>query len=145
MVVLMLYITFYVTFDICFNYKIEFSYNERLTRSIINYTVDSLFLLDVFINFITAYDDIYSGKLEIRMTKIAKNYISSWFLLDLLCVIPFDLLTDYFVIDNSYNLKLFRLARLPRIWKITKIIRLIKLSKMIGKNNLFKKAGLNNG
>jgi hypothetical protein len=51
--------------------------------------VDSLFIFDLFLNFITAYEDLNTGIIEVRLKRISSDYIKSWFFLDLICSIPF--------------------------------------------------------
>lgn len=130
MVFLMLYIGIYVTFDVSFN-----SNNAPIgpgfdAKRITNYAVDILFAIDILINFITAYEDPFTCKLETGLCSIAKHYIRTWFLLDLACVIPFDLI-EYIVIEDSSHWKLIRLTRLARLYKLTKIIRLLKVFKVV--------------
>jgi potassium channel len=55
--------------------------------------IDVLFFLDVYMNFVVAYIDKNTGFIEVNPRKIAKNYITSWFLLDLSACIPFQVLT----------------------------------------------------
>ena len=50
--------------------------------------VDFLYFMDLFLNFFMAYED-RDKKLEVRLKKIAGNYLRSWFLPDLLSCIPF--------------------------------------------------------
>jgi hypothetical protein len=50
--------------------------------------IEILFFMDLLFNFVTAYVD-RDRKVEIRMSVIAKNYIQSWFFLDLFACIPF--------------------------------------------------------
>jgi hypothetical protein len=51
--------------------------------------IDSLFICDLFMNFISAYEDNSTGFIEVRFRKIALGYIKSWFVLDTMCSIPF--------------------------------------------------------
>lgn len=50
--------------------------------------VDILFMIDLFVNFISAYED-GDKNTEVRLRHIVKNYIKSWFLLDVIACIPF--------------------------------------------------------
>jgi hypothetical protein len=50
--------------------------------------VDALFVIDIFINFISAYENS-DKNLEVRLKEIAKTYIFTWFFFDLLAVFPF--------------------------------------------------------
>ncbi len=51
------------------------------------------------------------------------DYLKSWFFIDLISVIPFDLIFAY----TSIN----RVARLTRIGKLAKIIRMIKMVRLL--------------
>jgi hypothetical protein len=53
--------------------------------------IDSLFIADLFINFISAYEDV-NFNVEVRLKFIAIRYIRSWFFLDLTSSIPFQLI-----------------------------------------------------
>ena len=57
------------------------------------YIVDAFFVMDIFVNFNTA---VVVNELELitDRKKIAIHYIKSWFLIDLLSVIPFDIIFE---------------------------------------------------
>ena len=78
-----------------------------------------------------------------RMT-IAKNYLSGWFLIDFLSILPFELVMLLFVdgVDESTvetgNQNsggdvngLMRIARISKLYKLIKITRLIRLFKLM--------------
>lgn len=66
---------------------------------------------------------IINGKEEDRFKEIAKNYISSWLIIDCLTMIPYDLLFN----SSGYTM----LAKLPRVIKFIRITRIVKFtSKM---------------
>lgn len=50
--------------------------------------VDALFCIDIFINFISAYENS-DKNIEIRLKVIAQTYITTWFFFDLAAVFPF--------------------------------------------------------
>ncbi|CAK89996.1 unnamed protein product (macronuclear) [Paramecium tetraurelia] len=87
---------------------------------------DVLFFADIVINFLSAFFDE-----EYRIIDdyylIAKQYITGWFVIDFIAVLPI----TYFLDDNTdapalrYN-KLLRLIRLPRLYRLA---RLLKISK----------------
>lgn len=54
--------------------------------------IDILFFIDVYVNFVSAYTDRNTGYIEVSLRKIARNYLTSWFLLDLTACIPFQLM-----------------------------------------------------
>lgn len=54
---------------------------------IVDWIVDILFILDLFVNFFMAYER-RDGTSETRMKFIAKDYLRSWFFVDLIACIP---------------------------------------------------------
>jgi len=55
--------------------------------------IDYVFIADIFVNFLSAYQR-KDGKNEMRLKKIAINYITGFLLIDTLASIPFSLLLD---------------------------------------------------
>ena len=96
---------------------------------------DTLFIIDLFINFMSAIE-INDEEVDIRFKSIAKSYIKGWFFLDVIACIPFQLIELIFTTGEAaggYN-KLLRLARLPRLYRLLRILRLFKMTKIF-KNN----------
>lgn len=50
--------------------------------------VDTLFLIDIIVNFLSAYENT-DKNIEVRLKYIARTYITSWFFFDLAAVFPF--------------------------------------------------------
>ena len=57
---------------------------------IMNYSIDCFFFIDILVNFNSAYIDESYEVIDDRK-KIAKSYIVSWFLIDFLSIVPFEL------------------------------------------------------
>lgn len=53
--------------------------------------IDSIFLIDVMLNFFTAYED-ENGELITEHNRIAKSYLKTWFVIDLMSSIPISLI-----------------------------------------------------
>lgn len=147
MILLMFYVLIFVTFDVAFtkqNINFQEGYLAALkenTKMQLDVAVDILFTIDILVNFISAYEDNFTCKLETSLCAIGKNYIMSWFLLDVLCVIPFDLI-EYVVLADSRHVKLVRLSRLARIYKLTRVIRLLKIVKTVRFDDHFMRLGM---
>lgn len=47
----------------------------------IDWIMDSLFICDLFVNFISAYE-LEDGTMQVKLLMIANNYIRSWFFID---------------------------------------------------------------
>jgi len=93
-----------------------------------DYFMDICFAIEILLNFFTCpYDEnenlIFSWKV------IACSYIEFWFWIDLLSVLPIQLIFE------TGNMKLFlRVSKLPKLYKITKITRLVRTAKASKKN-----------
>lgn len=64
---------------------------EPIEWTIINWVIDSLFIIDICVIFNSAFHDDDFNIVEDRK-KIAMMYIQGWFIIDLLAIIPFDIL-----------------------------------------------------
>ncbi|KAK1374275.1 Potassium channel [Heracleum sosnowskyi] len=82
--------------------------------------VDLFFGVDIYLTFSVAYFD-HKTQLIIRdRKKIAKRYLSTWFVMDLASTIPFDLVVMLFT--GSHNLGLpYSLLGLLRFWRIRRV------------------------
>ena len=49
--------------------------------------MDTLFIIDIFINFISAYED-NNGMPVVNIKLIAMNYVQGWFIIDFIASIP---------------------------------------------------------
>jgi hypothetical protein len=93
--------------------------------------VDILFLLDILIIFNSAY---FNEDFQMIMDRneIAKDYLNSWFLIDLVAIIPFDRFIGSG--GNNYN-GLVRITRIGRMYKLLKLMRLFRTFKMVKEKN----------
>ena len=64
---------------------------------------------------------------------IALNYIKTWFIIDLIAVLPFDLIQRGISGEGSganYN-EFLRLARVPRLYRLLKMTKMVKALKLL--------------
>lgn len=93
-----------------------------------------MFLCDMIIIFNSAYYDEDFNLVQDRKL-IAKQYLTGWFSIDLLAIVPFDL---FFGNSNDLN-QVVRIARIGRMYKLIKLTRMFKVFKMCKeKNNMLK-------
>lgn len=114
-VVCLLYMSIILPFRIAFE---ESDDEEWGPYDIVELIMNIIFFLDIVLNFFTAYYD-ENENLELDKKKIAKNYITSWFIIDVISTIP---LQNIFVSLSNYN-NVLRISRIP------KIIRFIKMTR----------------
>lgn len=101
--------------------------------SILDLVVDFIYFMDLIINFLTPYHDS-NGIIITSRSKIFWNYIRSWFIIDLLSCIPFDLLG---FLDTKNPNKFIRFLRLPRLYKLFRISKLLHSLNSNPNSNLF--------
>ena len=97
-------------------YRVAFVEIDDPVWQAVDYLIDFLFFIDVLCNFFTAYRD-NNENLVINHKKIAVNYLTSWFLIDLFSCMPFQVILD---VGLNYN-SLVRMGRLPRLYRIVKL------------------------
>jgi hypothetical protein len=86
MIFLLFYVASYVPYSVCFDNRAPDA--PAITMDYVDATVDFLFFVDIIVNFISAYEDPITNLPVIKMRKIASNYLTGWFWLDLIAVIP---------------------------------------------------------
>lgn len=92
---------------------------------IINSLLDLNFLLDMIFIFNSAFYDDYLKIIDNRGT-IAKKYLTGWFTIDLVSIIPFDIIFSELQLNG-----LVRFAKIGKLYKLIKITRLLRLFKIL--------------
>lgn len=88
-------------------------------------TIDFLFFVDMILIFNSAfYDDDF--KVVDKRKTIAVTYLKSWFFVDLLAMLPFDL-----ILQREYQdiVRIVRLGRLSKLSKLCKLVRVFRVMK----------------
>ncbi|XP_044028107.1 potassium voltage-gated channel subfamily H member 8 isoform X2 [Siniperca chuatsi] len=114
---LILLATFYVAvtvpYNVCF-----IGDDDDLTRSttVSDIAVEILFIIDIVFNFRTTYVS-KSGQVIFEARQICIHYLTTWFIIDLVAALPFDLLYAFkvSVVSVVHLLKTVRLLRLLRL------------------------------
>jgi hypothetical protein len=125
---LLLYVAIMVPYRECFDDPVELN----SAGFVVEVLIDSYFLLDICLNFITGYYD-RAGTLVIDRKMIAKNYMKSWLVIDVLSILPFgyiELANKALNDENGKsggNIKAFKLLRIFRIGKMLKLARLKRI------------------
>ncbi|KAF3691992.1 Potassium/sodium hyperpolarization-activated cyclic nucleotide-gated channel 4 [Channa argus] len=98
---------------------------------IFNVVSDTLFMVDLVLNFRTGIVKEDSTEILLDPRAIRQNYLRSWFLVDFVSSIPVDYI---FLMVDSLDSEVYRTARALRIVRFTKILsllRLLRLSRLI--------------
>lgn len=129
----LLFLTVYMAFVIPYNIAL---FKERTP---FDYFVDSILIIDIFLNFFIIYEK--DSSLIDNQFKIAMKYMKSWFIVDMICLFPFDLIENwnsFRITSNQEDLlhlvgflkiastyKFLYLVRIIHIWKLNHVKRLM--------------------
>ncbi|KAK2876675.1 hypothetical protein Q8A67_020771 [Cirrhinus molitorella] len=123
------YVAVTVPYNVCFT---AYSDMETAGRSTIvsDIAVEMLFILDIILNFRTTYVS-QSGQVVYEPRSICLHYATTWFFVDLVAALPFDLLYAFNITVTSlvHLLKTVRLLRLLRL--LQKLDRYSQYSAMV--------------
>ncbi|CAE7532795.1 KCNH6, partial [Symbiodinium pilosum] len=91
--------------------------------------VDFVFVVDMVLQFVTMYPRTTARGLEweLRPQKIAKNYLRTWFFLDFVTLIPFDMIG---LTSGTDSLKDLRSIKVIRVLRLLKLMRLLRSSRL---------------
>lgn len=115
--------------------QIAFADNYSEPLKVLEYIVNILFILDMFVTMNSSFYDSNNQIVQSRR-KIIKNYIQGWFFIDLLAAFPFEILENnlfqteddtYVSFRNISSNNFQQLLKLPRIYRLFRLARLIKM------------------
>ena len=108
-------------------------YSSENFNSTLNIIMELILILDFFLQFIRGYYD-FDDNLIKNNKKIIINYLDSWFLYDIISIIPtFTLIKFYFQDDEIYSFCRYYCQSNNLIFFIT-FLKMIKLIKIISRN-----------
>lgn len=142
-VLLMIYTAIFMPFLLVFY---ENDDNWQDPWYVVQNLVDILFWMDLVVNMFSCFYD-EEGVLITDRKKVMVNYAKTWFFVDLLACIPFDLIEnpESGQIDAK-KIQLVRLSRLPRLYRIVKIAKIFKFFQFgANKSQFFEIFELNSG
>eukprot|EP01084_Bolivina_argentea_P029704 55151_1 len=101
--------------------------------------VDAILFIDILLNFHTAYFDKYDNLILITNKKyICKKYFRTWFVIDFVTCIPYEL---FYQLDSNNDDATAALTyiKILRIFRLLRIIKILRLLKMLRIFDVFKK------
>lgn len=112
-------------------FRIAFEISSTGGMFVFDCIIDICFGIDMILNFRTGYftdQELYVADPR----KIAKRYLSGFFLPDLLSTVPFDLIVGAIMGgDGSANVRSVKLIRVVRLVRLAKLMKLFKLGKYV--------------
>lgn len=104
-------------------YEVAFLTTSFNGLFVINRMIDIYFISDMVLQFFLMYRDEEKGIMIKDQAMIIKKYMSFWFWIDFVSVLPFDLLGLIFQSDDLNKAKALRVVRLFRLAKLLRILR----------------------
>jgi len=123
----------------------EFAFpNETFTPDAIATIIDIIFIIDVVLSFRTAYTDA-NGEEVFDKESIKRNYMKTWFSIDLIACFPLELLVSLW--NNQQNSAqkddakakiLLRLLKFPRLLRMGRLFKYLERMKYAGCWRIFR-------
>ena len=112
-------------------YEIAFSDNNKV--SWFEVLIDILLGIDIVLTFFSAYTDDEENLVK-NHKKIIKKYLKSWFIVDIISVLP----VSYIFNASGRFSGLTKISKLPKLYRLVKLTKLLRITKMSSKGNLNK-------
>ena len=107
---IILFLTFYTAIMVPYNVAFRNKTMDDVPLLVIDSIVDVAFFIDIILNFHTTFvgpaGEVVSDPKIIRM-----NYLKSWFIIDLLSCLPYDVFNAFQHVDDVSNRSLFTQTR----------------------------------
>ena len=116
-------------------FRLAFHPDESVRWLIMYLIIDFNFLIDMFVTFFTAIEDSETQEINTDKKFIAKRYLSGWFFIDFISILPLDVLA----LDSSgggadANIVL-RFLKIGKLYKLIRLTRLAKIFKLLKSSN----------
>lgn len=124
-------------------FRIAFNKEDTPFFHYFNDFITVMFFTDIVINFRTAYYDSQDQLVD-KPKILAFNYMFSWFLIDLVATIPFEMFQSNDGNNfhgNETSSASFEVSGVLRITKVQKIFKLFKIMRLIRFGKFFKNSG----
>nr|CAG6018900.1 unnamed protein product [Menidia menidia] len=136
-----LILTFYTAIMVPYNVSFKTKQNN-VTWLVVDSIVDVIFLVDIVLNFHTTFvgpaGEVISDPKLIRM-----NYVKTWFVIDLLSCLPYDVINAFENVDELLRLSFVKpeksalcgavVAGISSLFSSLKVVRLLRLGRVARK------------
>merc|ERR1719321_1496731 len=94
---------------------------------VLNRVLDGAFAIDMILQFFLMYRDPETGLWVGRQNLIIKNYLTGWFVVDIVAIFPFGFIYQSVSGDSNNMLNTLRIIRLLRGLKLIRLIRMSRI------------------
>jgi len=126
MALLLIYTAYVTPYEVAF-LEPGFETPDKLGLFLFNRFVDFCFTLDLVMSFMRPYFDEVQQMYVTSYKRIAKKYLTGWFCVDFVSVLPFDSVNVAIQSEELQNMKATRLIRLARLLKLLRLFRGMRL------------------
>lgn len=126
-------------------YRLGLDLPDTRPITIVGYVMDLSFLLDMCLSFCSESYDPKAHKMINTHKSIAIAYIKGWFWVDLISIIPFELIFKIFSNENANSAESLgnfnqsiRITRITKIYKMVRFLRLAKIAKALKTKSNFR-------
>jgi hyperpolarization activated cyclic nucleotide-gated potassium channel 2 len=124
-------------------FRLAFGLDDTNEFKIIGYVIDISFLVDIFLTFFSSYFDEKKLKMVETHRAIAYAYITSWFIFDVLSILPLEPMFSGISGSTATSIakgnQAIRIARISKIYKLVRFVRIIKGAKIFQKKTRIRK------
>ena len=126
-------------------YTAGFNLEASVGQTVFDYMVDVFFAVDIVLNFYTAFYNDY-GRLVADRSSIKSNYMSTWFVVDLVASMPVELIAIFIAGMNSGssagNIALLGILKIPRLLRLGRILKFMEKFQYVNLWRIFRLLGL---
>ena len=134
LMLLLIYTALVTPIEVCLFPDTRLSVPGMTTLFVCNRIVDAIFVTDLVLNFFMCYQETTQrgGHWVINKKKIRSHYLRGWFTIDLLSVIPFELMMQVGLIQTGQT-SMLRLTRTVRLLRLVKLLRILRASRLVAR------------
>ena len=96
----------------------------------VNRLIDAIFMVDILVSFNTSFFDQKENKFTSDRRLIARTYLKTWFWIDFIAVIDFELIIRSAMESNTTLAQVGKVAKIARFYRAIKLLRLVRMSKL---------------
>uniref|UniRef100_T1IIG6 Potassium voltage-gated channel protein eag n=1 Tax=Strigamia maritima TaxID=126957 RepID=T1IIG6_STRMM len=129
---IILCLTFYTAIMVPYNVAFKNKTSDDVSLLVVDSIVDVIFFIDIVLNFHTTFvgpgGEVVSDPKIIRM-----NYLKSWFVIDLLSCLPYDVFNAFDHDEDVSNCKTDSDDGIGSLFSALKVVRLLRLGRVVRK------------
>mmetsp|Transcript_17623 Transcript_17623/g.57001 ORF Transcript_17623/g.57001 Transcript_17623/m.57001 type:complete len:846 (-) Transcript_17623:56-2593(-) len=112
-------------------YEVAFLEANVGARFWLNRVIDIFFILDILLQFFLPYQHAGTGQWVFSHYSILRHYARTWLIIDVVSVVPVDVLTILYESDEETGVDKLRSVRLVRLLRLAKLLRVLRAARLM--------------